>query len=144
MLRLNGEEEKLTDIENLQNTGINAKGFGFLQSYSLATIAAGARKQVPISQNDIYRYGFFNVLAIVNLSTVTIQAYIDGDTSRALTILANTSVSLNGTRYQRLEIKNTDGANATGADNVKVTVQKDMSFLEQLQVQSALKQKGLI
>ena len=115
---------------------LHQKGFGFLKSYSIASIGAGATSKVSISDTDLDFIQFFNVIDITNNSTVDIDVYLDGNTARTLRVIAGTTKSMNGTRFREIVVYNRSGATATGDNNVNITVQKELGRREEIEIKS--------
>jgi hypothetical protein len=110
------------------------RGTGFLRSYSLGDLAASGLQSVAIAQTDIDFVTFYNVVNIVNRSSVAVDFYPDGDTARFIRVAAGAEKTVSGPRFQRLVQKNLSGATATGADNVSVTIMKELGLREQIEL----------
>lgn len=114
----------------------NRKGFGFLKRFSIGQINAGVVSQLTALEDDVTNnLGYVNVIYAVNDDAVSYDFFLDNDRNRALSVPAlNNGVSgilsLSGTKFSKLQIKNLSGATNGVADTLKVVVMKEYGDLE--------------
>jgi hypothetical protein len=109
------------------------KYYGHLKTYRLGAISASSKAVVDISEDDIEKFKYFNVVDITNNSTEDIAVYLDDNTDREIRVLDGTSKAMTGTFFQRLTIENLDSANGIDSGEIIVTVQKEMGFREHVE-----------
>lgn len=112
---------------------VRGQGFGWLRTYSMGAIVAAATAKVAISEEDRDRNQFFNVVDVVNLAAENIEVWLDGNSNRKFVVIGGNSKSLNGSRFRELVLKNIS-ATDTSADEVLVTIQKELGNLEKAEL----------
>jgi len=112
----------------------NTRGFGFFRTYSVEQINAGVTTAINLT-DEVNFIGYMNVILIYNQDTVIYEVIINRDSRRSLLIPGGSASSpsvltLSGTKFNRIDIKNTDGAVNGTADKLRITVQKERGLLE--------------
>ena len=122
----------------------NERGFGFFRTYEIPQINAGVTSALDLT-DELNFIGYANVVLIYNQDAVTYEIIVNRDSNRSLLIPSGSASSpsvltLSGTKFNRINIKNTDGAVNGTANLLRLTIQKERGLLE---VQSGLIPLGL-
>jgi len=105
--------------------------YGFLKDYSAPAIPLSSKRWLGISQADIDKYKFFNVVLVSNNhASVIIKVMLDGIDTKAVRIYPKQTISINGSRFRKLMIENLDGATGLSAGDITVSIQKDFDNFE--------------
>ncbi|MBU0959708.1 MAG: hypothetical protein KKB31_07215 [Nanoarchaeota archaeon] len=110
----------------------NNQGYGYLRSFALGIIVAGAESRVDISQDDINRIDYLNAFIVTNNSDEVIDILLDGSSQKSIRVLSKNAVTMAGTKYRGMVIKNTSGTD-TSAGEILVTIQKEFGRLEEFE-----------
>jgi len=109
-------------------------GYGFVKTYKVPSIAANTANELTVSnfEADMDRIEGGNVLLIYNEDAVIYDIFLDRNEDKAIRIPAGSAaapstLTMNGTTFNRLKIKNVDAAVAGTADKLRLTVQKDLN-----------------
>jgi len=111
-----------------------SKGYGFLKLYSVPSVAAATTNELTASsfQDDMDRINGANVLLIYNTDAVIYDIILDRNVDSAIRIPAGSvtspsTLTMNGTTFKRIQVKNVDAAVAGTANLLRLTVQKDFN-----------------
>ena len=113
---------------------LHNKGYGFMKQYVMGIITSGSTSDIGISDSDRNTPQYFNIAYVTNNSAEDIEIILDGNTERKIVCLNGTAVEVTGSRFRDIQIKNLDGANDTSADEIKITIQKEFSRLEEVEL----------
>jgi len=117
----------------------NRRGFGLLKTFDVGQINATLRSQITALEDEVTNeVGFVNVIYIFNEDAVEYEFFPDNDQNRKLFVPAKNNgvpgtLTLNGTRFTKLQIKNRDGAVNGTANLLHFTVMKELGDLEKRQ-----------
>jgi len=111
-----------------------SNGYGFLKLYKVPSIAANTTNELTVSsfQDDMDRINGANVILIYNEDAVIYDIILDRNVDAAVRIPAGSAtapstLTMNGTTFKRIQVKNVDAAVAGTADKLRLTVQKDLN-----------------